>query len=158
MEQKFIIREAKLSDIKHVALLFDQYRVFYKKESDIEAAIIFLSERLASNESILFIAEKADQNIVGFTQLYPSFSSTRMKRLWILNDLFVSETHRGKGISKSLLNKAKEWCIVTDGCGVILETDKSNTIGNKLYPSVGFNQDEEHNYYSWDNDLEKSLN
>jgi len=43
----------------------------------------------------------ADQ-LMGFAQLYPSFSSVSMKRLWILNDLFVSSEARGKYISYNL--------------------------------------------------------
>ena len=71
------------------------YRVFYEQKSDIHAARVFLEERLRKEESIIFIA-KAGLDSVGFVQLYPAFSSVSMRKSWILNDLFVSETHRGK--------------------------------------------------------------
>lgn len=143
------IKQATLNDLDKLAILFDKYRVFYEKESDINAARIFLTSRIEASESVIYISFDEDV-ATGFTQLYPLFSSTRMKRLWLLNDLFVDNNYRGKGISKALLEKAKEQCKRTDGCAVILETAKSNVVGNNLYPSAGFTLDEEHNYYSWD--------
>ena len=113
-------------------------------------AVRFLTDRFINNESIIFVAVKADSIITGFTQLYPLFSSTRLKRLWLLNDLFVQAESRNKGISKLLIDAAKNWCYKTNACGLILETSKTNEIGNKLYPSTGFEIDKDHNYYYWD--------
>ncbi len=146
-----IIRKATIEDLKLIVELFDKYRVFYEKESDKEKAEEFLSDRLKHNESEIFIAETDNNDLVGFVQLYPLFSSTRMKRLWLLNDLFVDQDHRGKGISKQLIEAAKNLCNQSNACGLILETAKSNILGNELYPKVGFSLDSEHNYYSWDN-------
>jgi GNAT superfamily N-acetyltransferase len=145
------IRKATENDIDQLAQLFDNYRIFYKKESDLTGAELFLSERIQNKESEIFVAQNNDNELVGFIQLYPIFSSTRMKKLWLLNDLFVSEHYRGKGISVLLINEAKNLCKRSNACGLILETEKSNEIGNNLYPKTGFSLDLEHNYYSWDN-------
>ena len=87
--------------------------------------------------------------MAGFVQLYPLFSSTRMKRLWLLNDLYVNPGYRGQNISVQLINRAKELVNETSACGLMLETAKSNEIGNKLYPRTDFILDEEHYYYFW---------
>jgi GNAT superfamily N-acetyltransferase len=145
------IRKATIKDLNLVVELFDKYRVFYERETDKEKALEFLSERLKLNDSEIFVAETNDNSLVGFIQLYPLFSSTRMRPLWLLNDLFVNKEYRGKGISKQLIETAKNLCIQTNDCGLILETAKTNSIGNELYPNIGFSLDEEHNYYSWDN-------
>jgi GNAT superfamily N-acetyltransferase len=145
------IRKATIEDLKFVVELFDKYRVFYEKESDKQNAESFISERLEINDSKIFVAEIDNGNLVGFVQLYPIFSSTRMQRLWLLNDLFVDKEHRGKGISKQLIERSKELCKQTNSCGLVLETAKANSVGNELYPKVGFSLDKEHNYYSWDN-------
>lgn len=144
------IRKANKEDIKNLTNIFDKYRVFYKKESDKENAEKFISERLLQNDSIIYVAENDMENLIGFVQLYPIFSSTRMKRLWLLNDLFVDEKYRGKGISKQLIEASKKLCYDTNACGLILETAKTNDIGNSLYPKTDFVLDKEHNYYSWD--------
>jgi GNAT superfamily N-acetyltransferase len=99
---------------------------------------------------LIFVSFDEANVMTGFTQLYPLFSSTRMKRLWLLNDLFVDERFRGKGFSIALIEKSKELCYQTGACGLLLETAKSNTIGNNLYPRTSFFLDEDHNYYSWD--------
>ncbi len=144
-----ILRQAVLKDIKQLAALFNQYRIFYEQESDIKAAVVFLTQRLKKEESIIFVAEE-ENILIGFVQLYPIFSSTRMKRLWLLNDLFVNPKYRGKGVSIKLIDQAKALAKNTNSAGLILETAKTNDIGNKLYPKTGFVLDKGHNYYSWD--------
>lgn len=143
-----MIKDATLQDIGQLSALFDQYRIFYQKDSDLTAAEQFLTERIQNRDSRIFVAE-SEGKLVGFVQLYPLFSSTRMKRYWLLNDLFVHENHRGQGFSKALIEKAKDMARSTDACGILLETEKSNDIGNKLYPSCGFERYDEVNFYEW---------
>jgi GNAT superfamily N-acetyltransferase len=145
-----MIRKAKIDDLKQLSELFDKYRVFYEKDSNVNAAEIFLHERIHNNESEIFVDETDEKILTGFVQLYPIFSSTRMKKLWLLNDLFVLPEYRSKGISIQLIDKAKTLASDTNAVGVILETAKSNSIGNSLYLKTGFSIDDEHNYYSWD--------
>lgn len=146
------IEQANIIHLEEVSRLFDAYRVFYRKKSDIDGAQEFLKNRILSKESQIFIHKNEEGSVTGFMQLYPLFSSTRMKKLWLLNDLFVSPTYRGLGISKLLLNHAKEFSISTGACGFFLETEKSNTIGNQLYPKVGMKLNDEANFYYWDVD------
>ncbi|WBV54075.1 GNAT family N-acetyltransferase [Chryseobacterium gambrini] len=141
-------RKAQLADVQHLAELFDQYRIFYHKDSDIPAAEKFLTERIENNDSEIFVAEN-EGKLVGFVQLYPLFSSTRMKRYWLLNDLYVNENYRGKGFSKQMIEASKELAKSTDAAGILLETGKSNDIGNKLYPRCGFEIYDEVNFYEW---------
>lgn len=135
--------------IESVAELFDSYRTWYGQPSAIDAAVDFLTNRIEAGESIIYACQDVSGELVGFTQLYPLFSSTRMSRLWLLNDLYVAEEFRGKGISKLLIERAKELARSTDACGIMLETQKTNDIGNKLYPHVGFELQNETNFYFW---------
>jgi len=144
------IRRAQTEDIQELAILFDKYRVFYSKESNIEVANSFLKERLKKQESVIFVHEDNSGEITGFVQLYPLFSSTQMQRLWLLNDLYVAPEFRGQGISIKLIDRSKILCKETNACGLMLETEKSNKIGNKLYPRTGFQRDDEHHFYHWD--------
>lgn len=146
------IRKATIQDVQQLAELFDQYRVFYHKDSDIPAAESFLKERIENSDSEIFVAE-SEGKLVGFVQLYPLFSSTRMKRYWLLNDLYVNENYRGNGFSKELIEEAKQLATSTNASGILLETGKSNDIGNKLYPSCGFKIYDEVNFYEWTNEL-----
>ncbi|MBK5279388.1 MAG: GNAT family N-acetyltransferase [Bacteroidia bacterium] len=143
------VEKATLKHLDDLSVLFDQYRIFYQKVSDITSAKIFLKDRMEKNESVIFVSFNNENIMTGFTQLYPLFSSTRMKRVWLLNDLFVENNYRGQGFSIALIEKAKEHCRKTGGFGLTLETEKSNEIGNNLYPRAGFVLDREHNFYSW---------
>lgn len=143
------IREANIQDIEQLAELFDAYRKFYGKTSDIKQATIFLTERIQHKESVIFVAENEHKILAGFVQLYPIFSSTRLKRLWLLNDLFVSENYRNQGISIALIEQCKKLCLESNSCGMYLETAKTNIVGNNLYPKTGFQLDQENNFYTW---------
>lgn len=144
------IRSATLANLEDLTNLFDDYRVWYRKISDKSRARTFLKDRLRLKDAVIYIALEGEES-VGFTQLYPSFSSTKMQRLWILNDLYVKESKRGNGISKLLISQAKEHCEKTKACGILLETERNNDIGNRLYPSTGFNLESNH-FYFWSND------
>lgn len=145
-------RKATLEDLEQLSALFDQYRIFYHKESDIPAAENFLKERIQNEDSEIFVV--GDNGILtGFVQLYPIFSSTRMQRYWLLNDLYVNENHRGEGYSKELIEAAKDLCRSSNACGMLLETGKSNDVGNRLYPSCGFEQYDSVNFYEWTNTM-----
>ncbi len=143
------IRKAELSDLRSLAELFNQYRVFYKKESDLEGAQLFLKERIEGNESEIFVSFNDEGIMTGFTQLYPLFSSTLMQRFWLLNDLYVNASYRRQGFSVGLIERAKTLCRESGACGMMLETAKSNVEGNELYPKTGFELDIDHNYYTW---------
>ncbi len=144
------IKKFELTDLDALATLFDDYRRFYRQPSDLDETKKFIAERVKNAESEVFVAFEESGIMTGFVQLYPVFSSVRMRRLWLLNDLYVHPGFRGRGISLALIDKAKELCVATGGCGLILETERSNLVGNALYPRAGFTQDIEHNYYYWD--------
>jgi len=139
--------QAKTTEVKEVAKLFDQYRVFYKQESNIEAAEAFISERMENNESVIFVVEEEGE-FLGFTQLYPSFSSVSMKRLWILNDLFVSKTARNKGVAQYLLDAAKQFAIETSAKSLDLQTANDNFAAQALYEKNGYELEKDFRSYS----------
>ena len=142
------IVKATLGHLDQLVPLFDAYRVWYRMDSDKETAYSFLKNRIRNGESEIFMAMTEENEAVGFTQLYPLFSSTRMKPMWLLNDLYVAPEYRGKGISKQLIDRAKKLAHDTNAAGIALETEKNNDIGNQLYPRTGFELDD-HNFYSW---------
>jgi GNAT superfamily N-acetyltransferase len=142
------IREAKMSDLDNLSVLFNSYRMFYGKESDLKVANQFLRSRIQEKNSKIFVCD-VNNNLTGFAQLYPLFSSTRASKYWLLNDLFVDTQERGKGYSKQLINEAKKLVLNTNACGMMLETEKNNKIGNSLYPSVGFKINRLSNFYEW---------
>ncbi|HMT28523.1 MAG TPA: GNAT family N-acetyltransferase [Bacteroidia bacterium] len=144
------IRPLQPGDLEKVAFLFDQYRVFYGEVSDYNSALEFLSERMHENESVVFIAVEPNGVFSGFVQLYPIFSSVKLKRQWLLNDLFVAENFRNNGLGRKLIDACKNFCRETNSGGLLLETAKTNISANNLYLNTGFKVQYEQNFYFWD--------
>ncbi len=131
------IKKVTKDDASSVALLFDAYRVFYNQKSDLPAAFDFLQQRLANNESAVFLAVMGGEP-VGFVQLYPVFSSVQMKKSWILNDLFVAETARNQGIGEALLQQAKQFGRETGAAYLLLQTGSDNYRAQSVYEKNGW--------------------
>ena len=107
MDGSIRIRRADAGDSERLAPLFDAYRQFYGLARYLKLANVFLLNRLARDESVVFFArEGGSEAVVGFVQLYPSFSSASAQRIWILNDLYVTETARRRGVATALLQRA----------------------------------------------------
>lgn len=143
------IVEATEKDLQAIVPLFDAYRVFYKQTSNPQTAAAFLRERLFRGDSVIFLA-LFNHKAIGFTQLYPTFSSVSMQPFYIVNDLFVDPAYRDQGIGKALLNKAKEHCITSNYKGLALETAKDNP-AQQLYEQLDWEQDDQYLHYFWRN-------
>jgi len=142
------IQRVELNKLDLVIPLFDKYRVFYKKESDVVSAQKFLSERLLNKESVIFLALLTEQDNtmpIGFTQLYPTFSSGRMSKNWILNDLFVDGSYRKHGIGKQLIKAAMLFAREDGATFLKLETANDNKTAQSVYEGIGFKLYDPHN-------------
>jgi len=132
-----VIKRINLSEAHLVIGLFDKYRVFYKKDSDITLAEKFIRTRLSNNESVIFVA--LDGNVpIGFTQLYPKYSSVSAVKNWILNDLYVESNYRKQGIGEALIKTAMEFAKGDGATYVQLETAVDNYTAQSLYEGIGF--------------------
>jgi GNAT superfamily N-acetyltransferase len=135
------IRRADLADLPALVPLFDAYRRFYGQPGDMERADAFLRERLLRDESIVLLAERAGV-LVGFTQLYPMFSSVRTARVWVLNDLYVVEDARRGGVARALLDAAAAFARAEGARGLMLETTRGNAAARALYRAAGWHEDD----------------
>lgn len=136
------VRQATIQDIEQLVPLFDGYREFYGKPSDPGLARAFLLERFRHHESVVFLATDPEGAGVGFTQLYPSFSSVRMARTYILNDLFVVPSVRRKGVAAQLLKQAAEYGRAAGAVRLSLSTAHANKAARQLYEVLGWKRDE----------------
>ena len=135
-----------LPDVSRAAPLFAAYREFYGQPYDLEAASTFLTERIERDESIVLIALDGDEPI-GFTQIYPSFTSTGLAAIWILNDLFVSPDARGTGAVDELLNTTADMAKDAGAAAVELATAHTNLRAQAVYNRHGYQLDETYKHY-----------
>lgn len=126
---------------KHISKLvplFDAYRMFYHQSSNETGAKEFLSARIRNRESVVFLALDQNENALGFTQLYPLFSSVSMQPVWLLNDLYVSASVRRSGVGEALMEKARVFAVETGAKGIELETGIENLQAQALYEKLGY--------------------
>ena len=135
-----IVRKAKKKDLEQLSILFDKYRIFYKRKGDVATAKQFLKKRMKRKEAVIFVAEERDE-LIGFTQLFPIFSSTNMMRTWLLNDLYVNEKSRGVGAATALLNAAKQFGKETNSKWLLLQTASDNFTAQKVYEKNGWTKE-----------------
>ena len=79
-----------------------------------------------------------DGNAAGFVQLYPIFTSVGMRRVWLLNDLYVAAAARRAGAATALMNAAHAMAREDDAAGVMLETHIDNRDAQALYEKLGY--------------------
>lgn len=140
--------EADAGLIPMAAALFDAYRQFYRQPSDLASAERFLSERLARRESLVLLAVEGEpKTALGFAQVYPSFSSVRLRPIWILNDLFVAAEARRRGVGRLLLDEVARRAAAAGACRVVLATAKDNVTAKSLYDSSGYLLDAAFDHY-----------
>ena len=134
------VRQAMVGDLDVLVPLFDAYRQFYRKPSDPEGARRFLLERFEHDQSVIFLSFEVAA-AVGFSQLYPSFSSGAMARIFILNDLFVAPEARRRGAGTTLLRAAAEYGRQVGAARLVLSTELSNLTAQSVYERLGWKRD-----------------
>jgi ribosomal protein S18 acetylase RimI-like enzyme len=132
-----IVRPANGADLPTLAPMFDAYRQFYGQPADLARAGAFLAERFLRAESVVLMAFDGD-NALGFTQLYPSFSSVRAAQLMILNDLYVDPARRRSGVGEALVRAAVDHAQGQGATGLVLQTGADNAAAQALYERLGW--------------------
>ncbi|HSY08238.1 MAG TPA: GNAT family N-acetyltransferase [Steroidobacteraceae bacterium] len=140
------IHQATISDLDRIAPLFDGYRQFYGQRSDVAGARAFLLERFGHSESVIFVASR-DGAAIGFTQLYPSFSSISLARIYVLSDLYVVSAARKLGAGRLLLEAAAKFARSLGAHQLTLETAVTNRTAQALYEACGWVKDTEFYVY-----------
>lgn len=142
------IVQATLEHLDLLTPLFVRYREFYGELPFPDSSRKFLETRLKRQESVIYVAlADDDDKLLGFCQLYPSFSSLSLKRVWILNDIYVAEDARRQLVADRLLQTAKKMAKQTQAVRMRVATSRDNEVAQKVYESIGFVEDEQFKNY-----------
>ena len=142
------VREANIQDLEPLAQLFDSYRQFYEQACDSALASAFIAERMNKQESVTFVSENGEKQLIGFCQIYPSFCSVTAAKIGVLYDLFVDTSARKTGAGKALMLAAHEYAKNNGFARLDLSTAKTNFAAQSLYESLGWVRDEIYYTYS----------
>jgi ribosomal protein S18 acetylase RimI-like enzyme len=143
------IIKATLEHLDLLNPLFVKYREFYGELPYPDSSKSFLKKRLERGESVIYLAMPLDDDskLLGFCQLYPSFSSLSLKRVWILNDIYVAEDSRRMLVADHLMREAKKMARESNAVRMRVSTSSSNEVARKTYESMGFRKDTEFENY-----------
>lgn len=144
------VRRAAVGDVALVAPLFDAYRQFYGLPADLPLSRRFLHDRLSRGESLVLLAAAGDDPALGFVQMYPTFSSLRAARIYVLYDLFVAPASRRHGVARTLMQAAATEARRNDAAAMVLSTARTNLGAQRLYESLGWRRDDEFLEYGLD--------
>ena len=134
-------RQASRDDVEAIAHLFDAYRQFYAQPPSIDVARGFIGDRLANNQSVIFVAEDSGR-MIGFCQLYPSFCSVQAAPIYTLYDLFVQESARKSGAGRQLITAAEAHARSTGAVRLDLTTAKDNLRAQSVYEALDWVRDD----------------
>jgi ribosomal protein S18 acetylase RimI-like enzyme len=137
-----IIRKASIEDLNQIAQLFDKYRQFYEQAPNLLLATQFIGERINKQESVIFVAENSEGELIGFCQIYPSFCSVAAAKIGLLYDLFVDSKARKTGAGKALMLAAHGYAKNNGMIRLDLTTAKANLNAQKLYESLDWVRDD----------------
>ena len=147
MSDHIILKKATSNDADKIGEVFDLYRQFYKKVSDVELCKKYIKERLDNNEADIFFLENSN-DCIGLVQLYTTFDSLELSKKIVLYDLYVKSEFRTQGLGKKLMSAALEFAKKNKISGIELSTEKNNTTAQSLYEGLGYERDKDfYNYY-----------
>ncbi len=135
------VRPATVADLDPLAALFDGYRQFYEQPADAARARAFVAERLDAGDTAFLVVDDGGA-LVGFTHLFPSFTSVGAARLWVLNDLFVAPGARRRGVAEALMHAAEAHGRATGAARLVLQTATENAPAQALYRRLGWTVDD----------------
>lgn len=148
MSAEVAVRQASSQDVDALAPLFDAYRQFYDCPPDLPLARAYLADRIGTGESTVFIASTGAGDIVGFTQLYPTFCSVEARPIFVLYDLYVAPASRQHGVGRALLTNAETFGRASGASRLDLSTAKTNVKAQSVYESLGWVRDDVFLQYS----------
>jgi GNAT superfamily N-acetyltransferase len=116
-DTKFSIRPAQPADVAHIHSMIVELAVFEKLEHMVVATEALLHEGLfGSKPSCEAIVGEENGQVVTFALFFHNFSTFLTKKGLYLEDLYVRESHRGKGYGTQMLKKLAQLAVERN-CG-----------------------------------------
>jgi GNAT superfamily N-acetyltransferase len=116
--------------------LIAAYQAFYGAQPDTARNRRFFSRFLHPSKEGLLLGASVDGSLVGFATLYWFFSSTKAADSVLMNDLFVQEGTRGKGVGRALIQSALDETRRRGAAHLEWFTAPDNSTAQRLYDSV----------------------
>lgn len=130
------IRRLKPEDRLQWGALWGGYLQFYKHELTPEQTQLTWNRLLESKAGLNALVAELDGSLVGLAHYFWTPSSWIENRDLYLEDLFVAEEARGRGVARKLIESLVEICKEAKGSKVHWQTHKDNRTAQALYEKL----------------------
>jgi GNAT superfamily N-acetyltransferase len=112
LDTSFVIRPATQGDASHIFSLISEFAIYDRLAHGFEASQAMIEAALFADPPRIFCSlAEDDGSPIGFVLWYYTFSTFRGRHgIWI-EDLYVRESFRGRGVGRALLSSLAHRCI-----------------------------------------------
>jgi len=138
-----MVRRAKREDASRMLELVKELALYERAPEQVTITMEHFIQSGFGEKRVYwaFVAEQGDE-IVGFALCYIRFSTWKGQRCY-LEDLIVTESHRGKGIGKQLMDAVIEDAKQKKFSGILWQVLEWNTPAIRFYEKYQANFDSE---------------
>jgi GNAT superfamily N-acetyltransferase len=131
------------AELERLLPLIAAYQRFYEvEEIDTRRNRDFFRRFLAPSEDGLLLGARHGDELVGYACLYWHFSSLAAAESVLMNDLFVSEGVRGRGVGRALIEASAAVARERGAAHLEWATAPDNLTAQHLYDSTGAERSE----------------
>jgi GNAT superfamily N-acetyltransferase len=132
------IRPVSSEEFPQFEPLFVLYQEFYEVDDiDPERNRVFFSRFLGGTDDGWLLGAFDGDEAVGFGCFYRTMSSLSATDIVLLNDLYVSESARGQGAGRALIEAGAELARQAGATHLVWETAPDNHRAQALYDTTG---------------------
>ena|ERR1700682_4812312 len=136
MSDPLIIRSVGPTDFAQWQPLWEGYNSFYERELPIEVTQMTWSRFLDADEPVHALVAEQHGQLLGLVHYLFHPSTSLIEPTCYLQDLFTSETVRGKGIGRALIEAVYDRAKIAGSSRVYWQTHETNLTAMKLYDKV----------------------
>ena len=142
------VGRVEAADLDELLPLLRSYCDFYGA-SPTDADLLALARSLIDDperEGVQLLAR--DEGLaVGFATLYWSWSTADAARIGVMNDLFVAEHARGRGVAEQLIEACRAECVRRGARRLTWQTAPDNHRAQAVYDRVGATREQWIDYW-----------
>ncbi|MGL4632860.1 MAG: GNAT family N-acetyltransferase [Leadbetterella sp.] len=140
----YSLRNATVGDVPAIFNLVKELAIFEKAPEEVSNTVeMMIADGFGENPVFgCILAEDTDKSIVGMSLYYIRYSTWKGKRLF-LEDLIVTENHRGQGLGKKLFDATLQRSKEIDCTGMMWQVLDWNTPAIEFYNKYPTRMDDE---------------
>lgn len=136
-----VIRKFEAKDREAWERLYHGYLEFYESQPIASSTELVWSRLTSDKPEIQGFAAELDGDLVGIVHFHYQLSTWTHTYHCYLEDLFVAEGNRGKGIARALIAAVKSAALENKCSELFWITKQSNETAQKLYDKVATKSD-----------------